>query len=124
MVGTHTGLRQYEREMRMVERRAVRKEALKNVEKLLEDARRTRVANPLPGETALEDERASQSTETLLQRANLDCRGLLQISKRSGNLKGTCQRGITDAVASFRQVVDEKIRGGGPIVKISFYKDF
>jgi len=89
----------------MFERWTVRKKALKDVEELLEEARRTRAANPLPGETALEDKRVSQSTEALLQRANLDCRALLQISKRSGNLKGICQRGITDAVASLRQAV-------------------
>jgi len=58
-----------------------------------------------PSRTALEDERANQSTEVLLERTNLDCRALLQISKRSGNLKGTCQRGIADAVASIRQAM-------------------
>jgi len=43
--------------------------------------------------------------EALMERADLDCRALLQISKRSGNLKGTFQRDITDAVVSIRQTM-------------------
>jgi len=104
-VGTFCGIGKYRRELRAAEKKAVRKKALKDVETLLEEARNTRASCPLPDEEAVEGECARQSTEALMERANLDCRALLQISKRSGNLKGTCQRGITDAVASLRQTM-------------------
>jgi len=91
---TFCGLAQYKRETRAAEKRAVREEARRDVEDFLEEVRRTRATNPLPDETSFENERARQSTEALIERTNLDCRALLQISKRSGNLKGTCQRGI------------------------------
>lgn len=104
-MGTFCGLAQYRRETRIAEKRVVREEALKNVELFLEKVCHTRASNPLPDEAALEEARANQSTAALLVKANLDCWAFLQISKRSGNLKGTCQRGITDAVASLRQAM-------------------
>jgi len=75
-VGKYCGLAQYWRKTRETEERAIREEVLKDVEGYLDGVRRTRASNPLPDETALEDERANQSSKALMQRATLDCRAL------------------------------------------------
>jgi len=104
-VGIYCGIGQFRREVKAAKRRAIREEALKDMEECLEKVHNTRSTAPLPDEVAFEDERAGTGTEAILKQAELDCQTLLQISKRSGNLKGTCQKGITEAVSSLRQAV-------------------
>jgi len=96
------GIKQYWRKLKQEKRKAAREEMCKDVEVFLEEVRHTRATNSLPDE-AFDDNRVAQSTGALLERTNLDCRALLNISKKSDNLKGMCQRGISDAVASIRQ---------------------
>lgn len=78
----------------------------KELENIIQDARELRSSQPLSrplDPSGLGEENGG--TKALLERAAVDLRVVQEISNRSGNLKGTCQKGIKEAVKSVAEVV-------------------
>lgn len=76
------------------------------MEDIIKDARELRVSQPLFQPLALSGAgEEDRGTKALLERAAVDLRVVQEISSKSGNLKGTCQKGIKEAVKSIAEVI-------------------